>query len=95
MSLPKLVFGKLGWWTTQISPNQQLPETKDAIVERVTPATAAAWADYIVDMMGLRLGAKYFITDIEAPSPSMDTPADHNFELLGFQHLYLRSNYGV
>lgn len=43
---------------------------------------------------GVSLGAKSFITDIEAPSPAMDTPAYHNFEGLGFSKLYLRSNYG-
>jgi hypothetical protein len=148
-----------------LSPNQ-LPDINDAIVERVTPATASAWAEYISDIYqlptkswlmalversgwqhyilrqgaeivaarsmylddrniawwgidapvpgimapsydldfqicqvmvadGLRWGAKYFITDIEAPSSNMDTPAYHNFGLLGFQRLYLRSNYGV
>jgi hypothetical protein len=144
----------------------QLPEINDALVERVAPETASAWAEYISDIYklptkswlmalvertgwhhyllrqgaeivaarsmylddlqiawmgidapvpgimapsynldvqicqvmvadGLQLGAKYFITDIEAPSPSMDTPAYDNFELLGFQRLYFRSNYGV
>ncbi|MGA7932091.1 MAG: hypothetical protein WCA35_00790 [Kovacikia sp.] len=44
---------------------------------------------------GLRLGARYFITDIEAPASTMETPAYHNFGALGFKRLYLRSNYGA
>jgi len=43
---------------------------------------------------GINLGAKYFIADIEAPSPEMATPAYFNFEKLGFRRLYLRNNYG-
>lgn len=143
----------------------ELPKTDNLKVERVTSATANAWADYISAMYrlpttpwlvslvgrrgwhhyalrngseiiavrsmyldpngnawlgidapipgimapsydldlqicqaivedGLSLGAKYFITDIEVPSPTMDTPAYQNFNVLGFKRLYLRSNYG-
>lgn len=42
---------------------------------------------------GLDLGVRYFVADIEAPSPQMDTPAYHNFEALGFKRPYFRSHY--
>lgn len=42
---------------------------------------------------GLTLGARYFVADIEAPSPQMETPAYHNFAALGFKRPYFRSHY--
>lgn len=42
---------------------------------------------------GINLGACYFVADIEAPSPQMDTPAYRNFEALGFKRPYFRSHY--
>ncbi|MCE7985281.1 MAG: hypothetical protein DYG89_29255 [Caldilinea sp. CFX5] len=42
---------------------------------------------------GIALGARYFVGDIEAPTPQMDTPAYHNFAALGFQRPYFRSHY--
>jgi hypothetical protein len=43
---------------------------------------------------GLRLGARYFVADIEAPTAEMNTPAYRNFEALGFRRPYFRSHYG-
>jgi hypothetical protein len=43
---------------------------------------------------GITLGVKYFVADIEAPTAEMDTPAYHQFELLGFKRPYFRSHYG-
>ncbi len=42
---------------------------------------------------GLNRGASYFVADIEAPSPEMDTPAYRHFEALGFKRPYFRSHY--
>jgi hypothetical protein len=42
---------------------------------------------------GLDLGVRYFVADIEAPTPAMDTPAYQNFEALGFKRPYFRSHY--
>jgi hypothetical protein len=42
---------------------------------------------------GIALGARYFVGDIEAPDPQMDTPVYHNFAALGFQKPYFRSHY--
>jgi hypothetical protein len=43
---------------------------------------------------GITLGVMYFVADIEAPTAEMDTPAYHQFELLGFKRPYFRSHYG-
>ena len=43
---------------------------------------------------GLALGATSFLADIEAPSATMETPAYANFAAIGFQRLYMRTNYG-
>jgi hypothetical protein len=43
---------------------------------------------------GLAGGARYFVADIEAPSPDRDTPAYRYFEALGFKIPYFRSHYG-
>jgi hypothetical protein len=42
---------------------------------------------------GLAFGVKYFVADIEAPDPEMNTPAYRNFESLGFKRPYYRSHY--
>lgn len=42
---------------------------------------------------GIDLGVRYFVADIEAPSPQMDTPAYRNFAALGFTRPYFRSHY--
>lgn len=42
---------------------------------------------------GQALGVRYFIADIEAPTPAMNTPAYRNFEALGFKRPYFRSHY--
>jgi hypothetical protein len=42
---------------------------------------------------GLRRGASMFITDIEAPSDAMDTPAYAYFGELGFRRPYVRTHY--
>jgi hypothetical protein len=42
---------------------------------------------------GLNLGARRFIADIEAPSPTMDTPAYQYFARLGFRRPYVRTHY--
>lgn len=42
---------------------------------------------------GIDLGVRYFVADIEAPSPQMDTPAYRNFVTLGFTRPYFRSHY--
>jgi hypothetical protein len=42
---------------------------------------------------GLDLGVKYFVADIEAPTPAMNTPAYRHFEALGFKRPYFRSHY--
>ena len=52
----------------------------------------AALCAYIVED-GLRLGARSFIADIEAPSPAMDTPAYDYFARLGFRRPYVRTHH--
>jgi len=52
----------------------------------------AALCAYMVDD-GLRLGARSFIADIEAPSPRMDTPAYDYFARLGFRRPYVRTHH--
>jgi hypothetical protein len=42
---------------------------------------------------GMALGAKSFVADIEAPTPTMDTPAYRYFDALGFRRPYFRSHY--
>ncbi len=42
---------------------------------------------------GLRLGAKYFVADIEKPDERMDHDGYRNFSAMGFKRAYLRSNY--
>jgi len=42
---------------------------------------------------GIDMGVRYFVADIEAPTPEMNTPAYHNFEALGFKRIYFRSHY--
>lgn len=44
---------------------------------------------------GLRLGARGFLADIEAPSEAMDTPAYEYFGALGFTRPYVRSHWAV
>lgn len=43
---------------------------------------------------GISLGVRYFVGDIEAPTPQMNTPAYRNFEGLGFKRSYFRNHYG-
>jgi hypothetical protein len=52
----------------------------------------AALCDVIV-RDGLALGAQGFVTDIEAPSPTHDTPAYEHFGRLGFRRPYARTHY--
>lgn len=47
----------------------------------------------VVVKEGIELGARYFVGDIEAPTPQMNTPAYRNFEVLGFKRPYFRSHY--
>jgi hypothetical protein len=42
---------------------------------------------------GLDLGVRYFVADIEAPAPAMNTPAYQYFEALGFKRPYFRNHY--
>jgi hypothetical protein len=42
---------------------------------------------------GLARGARAFAADIEAPSPSLDTPAYENFAALGFSRPYVRTHW--
>jgi hypothetical protein len=42
---------------------------------------------------GLRLGARGFLADIEAPSERMDTPAYEHFPALGFTRPYVRTHW--
>jgi hypothetical protein len=42
---------------------------------------------------GIDMGVRYFVADIEAPNPAMNTPAYQNFEALGFKRIYFRSHY--
>lgn len=42
---------------------------------------------------GLAMGVQYFVADIEAPTPKMDTPAYRNFHALGFHQAYFRSHF--
>jgi len=44
-------------------------------------------------MEGIELGVKFFVADIEAPVPAMNTPAYRNFEALGFKRPYFRSHF--
>jgi hypothetical protein len=44
---------------------------------------------------GLRLGARGFLADIEAPSEAMDTPAYEYFPALGFSRPYVRTHWAV
>jgi hypothetical protein len=43
---------------------------------------------------GLAVGARCFVTDIEAPHADMSTPAYSHFARLGFSKAYFRSHYG-
>jgi hypothetical protein len=52
----------------------------------------AALCDFIV-RDGLARGARGFLTDIEAPSPGLDTPAYEYFGRLGFRRPYVRTHY--
>jgi hypothetical protein len=54
--------------------------------------TAAAICDVAV-RDGLARGARGFLTDIEAPSPALDTPAYDRFARLGFRRPYVRTHY--
>jgi hypothetical protein len=42
---------------------------------------------------GLKAGARLFLTDIEAPSDALDTPAYANFARLGFRRPYVRTHF--
>lgn len=42
---------------------------------------------------GIALSVRYFVGDIEAPTPQMNTPAYRYFEGLGFKRPYFRSHY--
>jgi len=42
---------------------------------------------------GLKLGARWFLADIEAPSEQMDTPAYAYFQRLGFRRPYVRTHW--
>jgi hypothetical protein len=42
---------------------------------------------------GLRLGAKYFVVDIEKPDAEMKHDGYRNFSAMGFKRAYLRNNY--
>ncbi len=42
---------------------------------------------------GLAAGVRRFVTDIELPSPTMDTPAYRDFAALGFERVYLRRHF--
>jgi hypothetical protein len=42
---------------------------------------------------GLRLGAKYFVADIEKPEAEMKHDGYRNFGAMGFKRAYLRNNY--
>ncbi len=44
---------------------------------------------------GLKLGARGFLADIEAPSQAMDTPAYEYFPALGFRRPYTRTHWTV
>jgi hypothetical protein len=55
-------------------------------------APDAALCDHIV-RDGLARGARGFVTDIEAPSDAMDTPAYAYFRELGFSRPYTRTHY--
>lgn len=44
---------------------------------------------------GLKLGARGFLADIEAPSEDMDTPAYAYFPALGFRRPYVRTHWTV
>lgn len=52
---------------------------------------AAICARIVAD--GLRLGARCFIADIEAPSAALDTPAYRYFGELGFARPYVRTHF--
>jgi hypothetical protein len=55
-------------------------------------APDAALCEFIV-ADGVTLGARSFLADIEAPSPSFDTPAYAHFARLGFRRPYVRTHY--
>ena len=44
---------------------------------------------------GLKLQARGFLADIEAPSEAMDTPAYRYFPALGFRRHYIRTHWTV
>lgn len=52
-----------------------------------------AVADFLI-REAQRAGAKAFVADIEAPSPTQDTPAYRNWAALGFTCPYARTHYG-
>jgi hypothetical protein len=66
-----------------------------------TPIPGLSTRDYAPDAAlcaqivrdGLTLGARQFITDIEAHSDTMDTPGYHYFPALGFKQAYVRTHY--
>jgi hypothetical protein len=49
------------------------------------------WSTIVAD--GLAAGAQMFIADIEAPSPTLDSPAYHYFARLGFRRPYARTHW--
>jgi hypothetical protein len=67
------------------------------------PVPGVSSADYEPDAAlcarivedGLRLGARGFHTDIEAPSQAMDTPSYEYFPALGFTRPYVRTHWAV
>jgi hypothetical protein len=54
---------------------------------------AALWQRIVSD--GLTAGAGMFIADIEAPSPTVDTPAYNYFAALGFRRPYARTHWAM
>src|SRR3954470_24050339 len=52
---------------------------------------AALWGTIVAE--GLTAGARMFTADIEAPSPTLDTPAYHYFARHGFRRPYTRTHW--
>jgi hypothetical protein len=106
--LPALI-GRAGWHQYLAREQDEIVAARGMHVERGglawlgmdAPVPGLMTDDYEADAAicarivedGLRLGARGFIADIEAPSVAMDTPAYEHFARLGFRRPYVRTHW--
>ncbi len=101
-------IGRPGWHNYLLRHNGQIVAVRSMYakegmawmgVEAPVPGIMAPSFDLDIQLCqvmvreGLELGVRYFVADIEAPTPAMNTPAYRNFEALGFKRPYFRSHY--